>query len=533
MNHPLGAIACGFAAASLAGAAPRVFLAGKEPSPRVVKPKSVAAIITVYRAGSHADVLIGKILEGWQQDGGPGPSLKLASMYVDQFPPEDVALLMSRKHEVPIFDSIEKGAHAGRRSPGGGGVISIRASTADYPWNDKEQHLYPRRRFFEQITATFEKHERVVRGYSTTSIWGRPGPTRSGCNDRARELKIPFMAGSSLPLSFRSPEIDVPPGSEIEAALGLGYDGLDIYGSHALDCYQSLVERRPRPRRASKSVQCLQGAAVWKANCRGRRVPRGSSMPPWRSCPRLRAKILTKDDEATLFLFEYVDGFRGAQLMLTSISRTAVALKIKGKPQPLATSFEERTEPHYPHFAYLLKAIERMMHTGRPSYPVEHVLLTSGILDRALESRAQGGRKLDTPELMIRYSRSIIRTHLIPICSRRLRRRSSSMSMPLPLFPTTVIGSMPRRSTSRTCCGPACGPIRPTPSGSGGWTMPSASSSGCRNMRASTSFRRRMAARERTSMSSRRSRMASSGSSGTNSRITRSSRSGSRRAGRA
>jgi hypothetical protein len=395
--------ALGRAVASVCGAAvarPATADDGAE-KPARVRVKSVAAVLTVYRKGSHADVLIGKILEGWKQNGGPGPALKLASMYVDQFPADDMARALAARHKVPIFDTVEKALTVGGDRVAVDGVLSI-GEHGDYPWNDKGQHLYPRRRFFEQITAALEKHKRVVPVFNDKHL----GPVWSDAKwmyDRARALNVPFMAGSSLPLTFRSPDLSVPLGCEIEAAVGIGYSGLDIYGSHALECYQCLVERRRGGEQGVKSVQCLQGEAMWKAVDTGA-VPKDVLEAALAAVPHKGAAEMRKDRDAALFLFQYVDGFQGAVLMLPrTAERNAVALKLKGKPKPVATRFEERTEPRHPHFAYLLKAIERMVHTGRPSYPVERTLLTSGVLDRALTSLSKGQAKIATPELAIRY----------------------------------------------------------------------------------------------------------------------------------
>ncbi len=362
-------------------------------------PKSVAAIITVYRKMSHADVLIGKILEGWHQQGGPTPALKLASMYVEQVGDDDLARGISKKYDIPIFPTIEKAVTVGQNHIPVDGVISI-GEHGSYPVNDKQQRLYPRRRFFEEITNTFKKHGKVVPVFSDKHL----GPVWSDAKwmyDRAREMKVPFMAGSSLPVSFRDPNISVPMGCEIEAAVGIGYSGLDIYGSHTLDSYQCLVERRRGAERGVRSVQCLQGDAIWNMIDRGG-IPKDVLGAALAAVPRNQQVDIRSDKRAALFKFEYLDGLPGIVLMLPgSVGGIGAALKIKG--QILATRFEERPEPYFPHFSYLLKAIEQMMHTGRPAYPVERTLLTSGILDRALTSRTQNQKKLMTPELAIPY----------------------------------------------------------------------------------------------------------------------------------
>eukprot|EP01048_Picozoa_sp_COSAG05_P011136 COSAG05_NODE_1028_length_6112_cov_11.983868_8_plen_116_part_00 len=83
--------------------------------------------------------------------------------------------------------------------------------------------------------------------------------------DRARELGAPFMAGSSLVFAWREPWLEHPLGASIDTAVAIGYSGLDIYGFHALEALQCMVERRAGGEVGLAAVQCLEGDDVWEA----------------------------------------------------------------------------------------------------------------------------------------------------------------------------------------------------------------------------------------------------------------------------
>lgn len=386
------------ATASAAALSPASLIGSNPPK---FMPKKVSAVATVYRRGSHADVILGKILEGWRQDSGPGPALELASLYVEQIGDDDLSEDLCERHGIPMFDSIEQAVTCGTNGVPVDGVISI-AEHGDYPWNQRAQHLYPRRRFFQEITDVLERHDARIPVFNDK----HPGPEWEDSlwmYERAKQLKLPFMAGSSLPVSYRTPAMPVPLNTKIEAAVGIGYDGLDIYGSHALDSLQSIIERRRRVNTGVRWVQLLEGDAVDRVFSEGL-VSYELFTAALDVVPKVQGNISPAiAPQRSVILFECEDGFLGAQFMLQSVNRTSVAVKLKGQNTPVATQFEERTDPRHPHFAYLTKAIERMIHTGKPAYPVERAVLTSGILDRAIRSWHENGKRIYTPELSIQY----------------------------------------------------------------------------------------------------------------------------------
>lgn len=363
--------------------------------------KSVAAIVTIYRENSHADVLVGKILKGWKQDGGPGPALKLSSLYVDQFPADDLSVKLAADYGFRLCKSIDEALTLGSGKIAVDGVLSI-GEHGDYPTNAQGQHLYPRRRFFDEVTTSFERHGKVVPVFNDK----HPGPQLADMlwmAQRAKQLNIPWMAGSSLPVGYRDPDVTLPMGAPLEACLGVGYSGLDVYGFHTLDFLQSIIERRAGAEKGVRWVQSLPASAVARL-IDDRTIDSDLLAAALKASQTNRQAVLdAPPDDGALFLVQYEDGPLAPVLMLPGRAQAiSAAFKMRGgKVQ--ATRAEERPEPKYPHFAFLLKGIEKMIHTGKPAYPVERSLLTAGTLDRLLKSRFENGQRLETPELLIPY----------------------------------------------------------------------------------------------------------------------------------
>lgn len=308
---------------------------------------------------------------------------------------------LSTEHRFPITGSIEQAITLGTGRVAVDGVLSI-GEHGDYPWNDKGQHLYPRRRFFAEIASTFERHGRVVPVFNDKHF----GPQWEDAHwmyERARQLNIPLMAGSSLPVSYRDPDGTLPWKSRIEACVGVGYSGLDVYGFHTLDFLQCLLERRAGAETGVASVQCLPGDSLGRLLRDGTIHEGLLKMALRASQTKLEAVLESLLTECAVFLVQYRDGLLAPVVMLPGIARGISAAFLTPGESPVAVRAEERPEPRYPHFAYLLKGVEQMIHTGKPAYPAERTYLTSGVLDRLLTSRAQGGQRLMTPELAISY----------------------------------------------------------------------------------------------------------------------------------
>ena len=363
--------------------------------------KKIAAIITTYYPHSHADVIVSKFLKGFPTDDGLlAPQVDIVSMYIDQIHKNDVGIELAQEHNVTRYPSIPQALCLGGQKLAVDGVLLI-GEHGDYAWNEQGQHLYPRCYFFEQICGVFASSGHSVPIFSDKHLsWN--WPQARWMYERAKALDIPFMAGSSLPLTYRRPWLEHTLATPLDEALSLAYGGLDSYGFHGLETLQCMVERRQGGETGIAAVQCLEGKAVWQAAAAGRWSEDLATAALACIEPKKADSFDQYRDTATLFLLEYADGFTASTLMANGfngwLSGWGYAARSRGTVQ--ACEFYLAGDPH-PHFSYLGLNAQEMFITGKPQYPVERTLLIGGALEALLDSRHKGHVRLATPHLKV------------------------------------------------------------------------------------------------------------------------------------
>ena len=391
--------------------------------PKRTKPpaKTVAVVCTIYHYLSHAYHIAGRFLDGYMVgDGHHFPDYGVASCFVEQVKGNDLSRDLAKEHGFRLAPSIEDALTLGTGKLAVDGVLLI-GEHGDYPYNAKGQKLYPRYEYFQKIADVFRTSGRTAPVFCDKHLsYDRTKAAEMVAT--AKKMGFPLMAGSSLPVTWRRPELELPLGTKIKEAVVASRGELEIYGIHALETLQCMMERRFTPNgkpadQGVKAVRCLQGDAVWKAgddgawswelleHALGRSVSRNAG--DIRSNCRRFARPTNWGNFVPgpiAFLIEYRDGAKAAVLQLDGhVADETFAAKIDGTAKPVSTLFWLPPPPGAAFLEALSSHAEKFLATGKPPYPVERTQLTGGILDCVLESRAKQSARLETPELDIRY----------------------------------------------------------------------------------------------------------------------------------
>lgn len=402
--------------ASTAAVATAGLSTGAAPGPR--QRKRIALIGTESRTHSHAQHFIDRFLQGYAWEGGwHRPEVDLVSLYIDQFPEGDLARGQAERFDVPIYPSIAEALTMGTSELAVDGVVII-GEHGRYPRNELGQHLYPRFEFFKQVVDVFEKSGRSVPVFNDKHLsteWGR-------CTEMvedSRRLGFPFLAGSSLPVTWRMPAVDLPYDADLVESVCVGYGGPDSYDFHGLETAQCMSERRRGGEVGIARVQALRGEALWSmlesrestarlflaALCRSHTLPVENGYP---TDPPSIDWAHRNFDDPFAYDIEHRDGFRTTLFMMPVIQDFTYAGLIGDRDEVVSCQMylpmPGRAASTADFFNPLVNHIEHMVVEGRAPYPVERTLLTSGMTMAGVTSLAREGQVVETPEMEVRYT---------------------------------------------------------------------------------------------------------------------------------
>jgi hypothetical protein len=386
------------------------------------RPK-IAAVTTVYFKYSHAQHIVDRFLDGYGWNGAHHyPAMDLVSLYVDQIGNTDLSRERLGRHpDVKPFATIAETLTLGTGKLAVDGVLLV-GEHGSYPRNEKRQTKYPRYEFFNEIVKVFRASGRSVPIFNDKHLswnweWAKE------MYDTSRELKIPFMAGSSLPVTWRTPQLEMPMGARITEALSVCYGGVDSYDFHGLEVIQCMVERRRGGESGVKWLQAYRGEKFWSALQEGvwprelmeAALTRSHTLVPARA--GFSHVMPTNDDlrrlvrDPVAYRYEHNDGLKCTMLLLGGLVRDfTFAAYVNGAREPWSTQMYlpmpdgRTTLANF--FSPQMNNVEQMFLTGKATYPIERTLLTTGLTAAGVESLFREQTRYETPHLAIKYQPS-------------------------------------------------------------------------------------------------------------------------------
>jgi hypothetical protein len=369
---------------------------------------------------SHAQHIVDRFLDGYGWNGTHHyPPMDLLSLYVDQVGTTDLSRERGKRHPtLKLATTIEEALTLGTGKLAVDGVVVV-GEHGNYPRNEKGQTEYPRYRFFQEVVKVFKASGRTVPVFSDKHLswnwdWAKE------MYDTSRAMKFPFQAGSSLPVTWRTPSVEMPLGARISEALCVCYGGVDSYDFHGLETIQCMVERRKGGETGVEWVQAYRGDKFWDALREGvwpkplmdAALTRSHTLVPARPgygdvFPSVEGmRRLVKDPVA--YRYQHVDGLKCTMLLMNGLVRDFnFAAFVNGSRQPWSTQMYlpmpdgRTTLANF--FSPLVNHMEQMYLTGKVQYPLERTLLTTGLTAAGVESIYRGETRFDTPHLAIRY----------------------------------------------------------------------------------------------------------------------------------
>lgn len=385
------------------------------------RPLRVALLGTIMRKYSHAQHFVDRLLEGYGWEGRHHkPSIQLAGFYMDQFPEGDLARERANRHRLTLYPTVEEALTLGGSELAVDGVLII-GEHGNYPKNEMGQTLYPRYQWFKRIVKVFEESGRSVPVFNDKHLATTWPECMEMVND-ARRMDFPFMAGSSLPVTWRIPAIDMPLRTPLEESLCVCYGGVDSYDFHGLETAQCMSERRAGGESGVKTMQAFRGEKLWSA-LQERKETWDLALAALARSHTVRGRpgytysipdfewAREASPNAVGYFMEHADGLQTTMLMLNGlVDDFTYAGRVRGSGRIISCQMHLPMPPRYttlPNFFNpLMHHIERMIETGRTPYPVERTLITSGMTLFGVHSLHQGGTRLGTPEMAVAYEPS-------------------------------------------------------------------------------------------------------------------------------